>query len=49
MTLLKFSIIALILTGCVPKADNEMEVLSEQVLKRNQGVDIEIKPLQKQK
>ena len=39
--------IAYLLTGCIPKADNEMEALSEFVLKKGQGVDIEVQPLPK--
>lgn len=39
----------LLMTACASKSSNEMEAISESVMKHKEGIDIQFKPLQEDK
>ena len=46
---MKIIFFLLLLIGCTPRASNEMEELTEDVLKAKQGIKITVEPIEKKK
>ena len=45
--MIKYILILFLLSSCYHRSSNELEEMSEDVLKAKQGIDIEIKPIPK--
>jgi hypothetical protein len=49
MMYLVFLMVALLFAGCSSKPSNEIDALAEEVIKRKEGVDIRVTPVDPEK
>lgn len=47
--MVKYILFLTLLGACAPKASNEMELMTKDVLKAKEGIDIQMRPLPKDK